>query len=372
MSIFDDETIRAKFESLKQNRRRLAILEKQQAQMGLPTPRHIATEIKGIHKSIQETTDELRSRRVPEKYLDGDIPERFLQTKIPIRNFVTGVLIFTCFALSVFFWFDVGSRFLARESSLKSLVADFLPIAVSGLIALVTIKRLQFVLRSTLYLRIASAIVLLLLLSSLWARTIWMPYLARASNERGVEAYLQERTQDAVEFLEQAVQFDPELVEAHYNLGVVYEDVQDYEQARQAYQLAANGGPINAHNNLARLYILDGRDAEAVLLLEQLRAAPERLDAADVLTRANIYKNLGWAYLNLDQPEKARQALREAQQIKADLWSAACLLAQVEESVGATEQIIKPLWEQCNQLAPHLPEEVEWKGQAQQYLKEHP
>jgi tetratricopeptide (TPR) repeat protein len=55
------------------------------------------------------------------------------------------------------------------------------------------------------------------------------------------------RPKDAVPLLEQAARDKPDLFEAHYNLGVAYEQLKDYDKAVESYTRATRLKPIDAN-----------------------------------------------------------------------------------------------------------------------------
>jgi tetratricopeptide (TPR) repeat protein len=65
-----------------------------------------------------------------------------------------------------------------------------------------------------------------------------------------------------------AIELDSDNLDAHFKLGTLYEDLQDINQAKKHYLIAAKGGLLEAYNNLAYWYLREGKDAEAVELLE--------------------------------------------------------------------------------------------------------
>jgi len=161
-----------------------------------------------------------------------------------------------------------------------------------------------------------------------------------------------------------ALKFNPLSTAAHYNQAVAYEDQQNYERAHAKYQLAIEGGLIEAYNNQARLYILEGNYDAAVSLLKI--ALPL---AKDHSVRANMYKNRGWARLEQGRYDEAKLDLAEAIKLDSDRAPAYCLLAQVVESQGDKKGALLE-WENCLSFAyqSHSPEEDKWFYLAQQRL----
>ncbi|MBW4637873.1 MAG: tetratricopeptide repeat protein [Gloeocapsa sp. UFS-A4-WI-NPMV-4B04] len=159
--------------------------------------------------------------------------------------------------------------------------------------------------------------------------------------------------------------FSPFSAPTHYNLGELYEEQQNYQQAKAQYQLAIEGGLIDAYNNQARLYILTKNYDAAIGLLRV--AIPLEKDQNDLYS---MFKNRGWARLEQGRLEEADQALKEAIALRSDRAPAYCLLAQVLERQGEKTEAISQ-WGNCLDYAyqSQSPEEDKWINLAQQRLK---
>jgi tetratricopeptide (TPR) repeat protein len=161
-----------------------------------------------------------------------------------------------------------------------------------------------------------------------------------------------------------ALKLNPFSAAAHYNQAVTYEDQHNYQHAHAEYQMAIEGGLIEAYNNQARLYILEGNYDAAVSLLRS--GLPM---AKDDRVKADMHKNQGWARLEQGRYAEAKLDLAEAIKLKSESAPAYCLLAQVlereEDKKAALEQ-----WENCLGFAyqPNTPEEDQWIHLARQRL----
>ena len=163
-----------------------------------------------------------------------------------------------------------------------------------------------------------------------------------------------------------ALSLNPLSAEAHYNQGVAEEDKQNYERAFAEYQMAIEGGLIEAYNNQARLYILSGKYDAAVSLL---KIGLPLVKNEDKLSLYSFLKNLGWARLELGQLEKAKVSLTEAIKLENEQAPAYCLLAQLLERQDMKEKALGE-WENCLRFSSgQLPEEDKWIRIAQQRLK---
>lgn len=168
---------------------------------------------------------------------------------------------------------------------------------------------------------------------------------------------------------ERALQLNPDDGESHFRLGLLYEDLPDIKQAQFHYQLAVQGNIPEAFNNLARLYILDKKHSEAIMLLNRL----ERLlaDQSTKPLKYGFHKNLGWARLEQERYTEAATELQEAIRIDSKRGAAHCLLAQVYEKQN--DNNVTLLWETClANTHSDLPEEDRWIKKARDYFKEHP
>ena len=173
-----------------------------------------------------------------------------------------------------------------------------------------------------------------------------------------------------------AISLRPDYPAAHYNLGSLHEDLLDMEQAETEYVLAVQGGYLSARNNLARLYLLSGNPAKAVALLGPEHSLPHPThpatgqsqpensvvrqrallaDADEARTgqpdesaklSSNLWKNLGWTRLQLEQYDLALYCLEKAIEANPNNVSANCLFAQSYMATGQ-EATASPYWRAC-------------------------
>ncbi|MEG4005449.1 protein kinase [Microcoleus sp. Pol11C1] len=181
------------------------------------------------------------------------------------------------------------------------------------------------------------------------------PQIVFYLNKEGLSNYVSKRLDTAELYYKTALFFQPDDGRVNYNLGVFYEDKQDYDKARAAYQIALNAGVNKALNNLARLEILDRQYAKALPLLE--KALPL---ATDIKTTYTIHKNLGWAQLELGRYEEANNNLTKAINISSERSVAYCLEAVLLERQGNQQASISN-WKKCSDKLPsEFPEEQRW------------
>ena len=213
-----------------------------------------------------------------------------------------------------------------------------------------------------------------------------LPGLSGLYNHWGNQAVTAGRLGSGEQNYQRAIALHPDNGDAHYNLGVVYEDLQQLEAAETHYRIAMQGEAPQAYNNLGRL-LLQPPDADPGAAVEVLTRGLEhaknqeaalKADDSFYSTQYSLYKNLGWARLQQGRyseavfPLQAAIGLLQRPEAKAEIPNPAaahCLFAQVLEPQGDDAAILS--WEACYQLSrPSNPEEDAWRFQACQRLKE--
>ncbi|MEQ9372089.1 MAG: serine/threonine-protein kinase [Coleofasciculus chthonoplastes F3-SA18-01] len=204
------------------------------------------------------------------------------------------------------------------------------------------------------------------------------PHSAIARSDLGLVCKYQEDFQCAKEQFNQALNLQPNAetrATIHYNLGILYEDDENFEQALAEYKRAMQDNGyvgIDATNNFARLQIWQQRNYDvAVNLLVKALQRTETIDLDEAeknSLQSVLYKNLGWARLEQNRDQDAENYLQKA--IKLDNKQAAphCLLAQVwQNQVDNTKALI--YWKNCRQAESRgLPEVQVWQADALDYL----
>jgi tetratricopeptide (TPR) repeat protein len=199
--------------------------------------------------------------------------------------------------------------------------------------------------------------------------TAVLPWLATFLSNRGLEKYYQGlatsqtgQMKDALQHYNVALILKPNSPVIYFNRGLVYEYLNDFNNASVNYETAKLNGLEHAYNNLARLYILQEKPTEAAELLGQglKLVKTNRLKTA-------MLKNLGWAQFKQKQYINAESALRKSIALDYKQGSAHCLLAQVLEKQG--KDALKE-WQKCIEFgSPFPPEEKDWVEMAKQRLK---
>jgi tetratricopeptide (TPR) repeat protein len=171
-----------------------------------------------------------------------------------------------------------------------------------------------------------------------------IPWLSEWANSSGLEKFNAGEIGNAEKDFKRSISLNGDNIDAHYNLGNLYEGSLDIENAKKQYQIAIAYKLPQAYNNLGRLYIKEQKylDAERLLLTGLNRVESTVAKNKTTRTQYSLYKNLGWARLKQKQYERAKEALQKANEIantKPDgepihnPGAAHCLLAQTLEQL---------------------------------------
>jgi tetratricopeptide (TPR) repeat protein len=199
-----------------------------------------------------------------------------------------------------------------------------------------------------------------------WIAANWYTNPSKESRKQGDWGLAEEQ-------LQRAIKLNADDAEAHFQLGNLYEDLQQKDKALPQYQLAIQGGNTTAINNLARLYILKKDYSASVSLLLKAIAQETQYPLEPPIKHA-VLKNLGWARLKQKNYPDAEAQLEEAIALETkksqpyEIAESHCLLAQVLEAQGDKKEALSK-WKICNQNANiTIPEQDEWAAIAQQRL----
>lgn len=160
----------------------------------------------------------------------------------------------------------------------------------------------------------------------------------------------------AIENFKKALKIEPNNAVIFYNIASIYDDAQDFTEARFYYQKsidASQGEFVAAINNVARLDILDDQPQQAV---KSISLALKKVE--NIQNKASLYKNLGWAYFQLEQYNKAVFNLENSVEIEANEASTQCLLAKAKNQLNLPSKSNLQL---CLFLSSELPEVWTWK-----------
>ena len=220
--------------------------------------------------------------------------------------------------------------------------------------------------------KLASTLVMSGALVMFW---LSLPSISDWYNRNGLKNYDDKNLGTAEQDYLKAISLNSDNIEAHYNLGNLYEDWQDLEKAKKEYQIAISGDLPSAYNNLARLYLQEKKYPQAASLLAQgLSLAHKKNSEPEI--KYSLFKNLGWVRFKQDRNAEAQFALQAAVSILnekdnikyiSNPAAAYCLLAQVlekQKNPAITE------WRKCAELGSTLnPDEDSWLHTAQEKIQ---
>jgi Flp pilus assembly protein TadD len=141
--------------------------------------------------------------------------------------------------------------------------------------------------------------------------------------EKGSEALKKNKNNDAVEYLEKAVQLAPAFYEAHNQLGVAYRQAGRFEDAEREFLKAheLNAAGVQPLVNLTTLYLEENDSVSAVRVGEQAVRANSR--------SAPAFFTLGVALYKAAQLDRAEAALKRALDLAPKMANVRLMLANV-------------------------------------------
>ena len=219
------------------------------------------------------------------------------------------------------------------------------------------LEKLRFKSQRTSLAKLISTIILTGIIFIIW---LMLPMFSQVYNILGKQAYEVGDLGQAEAHYQQAISINPDKAIAHYNLGNLYEDLNDLKKAKNKYSFAVKSGIAEANNNLGRLLIQQKQYSEAVSLLKKGLSVPDK----STQTNYNLFKNLGWARLEQKDHQSAITYLKSAITIddsyQLNEASAHCLLAQaLEFNKDKTEALEQ--WDLCCQKGRIInPDEDQW------------
>lgn len=300
----------------------------------------------------------------------GNSPKKTLT----LRDISLDMLAIILGVASVSLFLNIISRFLIVGPDLLSTILIVLQ-AVLGYSAIdsqfeLLLNKLYQIIKTPFLKRAGFRLVRVFFLSGVLLLNVLLffqlPNFSRFYNERGIKEYTSNNLIGAEENFIRAQNLNPSYYKASYNLGVLYEDLDKTNLAVENYQKAIAGGLVEPYNNLARLYILDGKPDKAIWLLHRgLKLAEGNEEITYYLL-----KNLGWAtYVQGINYEEAENVLLRAGEINPAGIEIHCILAQVYDAVERTEDAYTQ-WETClKNLTPQFPEEFQWLNTAKNILQ---
>lgn len=222
---------------------------------------------------------------------------------------------------------------------------------------------------------------LILALSSIVIHQFFFDDLAVYFHQQGKQFYLQGQWEQALSNYQKAIALHPSYAQAHYDLGILYEDLQQFDRANAEYQLAVKQDNsanllvrLNAYNNWGHLLLLQKEYAKAITpLLEGKNALNDeqvKTDGELQKVKYTLLKNLGWAQLELKNYVEANSLLQQAIHLDSEKAPAYCLLAQVLEAQAQKKEALKS-WKKCIAYADSgRSDEYLWLSIAREKLKQ--
>lgn len=280
---------------------------------------------------------------------------------------------------------DIGSRFFASGAG----VAGASTVVFSTLITLLKarteltdagkegfeklLRKLKIPQHFHEEVRVGSTLVLSAGLFSLWFA---LPNISQLYNQTGLKSHRKGDIGIAEQHYERAIAIDPNNAQAHYNLGLLYEDLQQLDQAQSQYLTAIQGKIPNAYNRLAYLLLKQGNVDAAISFLEKSLLNNETILPE---VKYELYTYLGWARLIQEHWAEAEDDLKIAIEIAQQPGvspyvqnpaSAHCLLAQVFDTKGEDVSALEH-WLICCQLGNRFNlDEDQWIQMARKRLGE--
>lgn len=148
-------------------------------------------------------------------------------------------------------------------------------------------------------------------------------------------------TEKAVDALSQAVKLNPDLAEAHFNLGIAYSLIEKEEEKTAITQVETTPTPKTAKKGKKETIIRTKNSEKA---FENAVKAYKKILAKNPKDDVALF-NLGRAYNKLNEDEDAMKSLREAVKLKPDdseyqveLGAIYMKLAQYDEAVTALKK----------------------------------
>jgi tetratricopeptide (TPR) repeat protein len=228
-----------------------------------------------------------------------------------------------------------------------------------------------------------------------------LPTIADYYTQQGKRDYKAGQWVSAQRNLQRAILVHPDHAEAHLEMGVLHEDLQELDKAKSEYRIAMQAGNAAAFTNLARLSILDkDNKVNAIIsLLHQAEIMARTPDSGGITKEFKyaLQKNRGWVRLDQKRYADAKAELLQAQKLIPEKAAAHCLLAQVlnkqnKPSIPTQEELMRALmsgqvlnkqnkssnptqeaerqaWKACQKHAQSsVPEEDVWIDQAKKCL----
>jgi tetratricopeptide (TPR) repeat protein len=170
----------------------------------------------------------------------------------------------------------------------------------------------------------------------------------------------------------QAATLNPRDAEAHYQLGLIHQQRQQWDEASERFRKAVEIDPreLDAHYQLGRIARRQGRQAEAIQHFEEVVARDE------AFARHEIWREVGATYLESDSLEHARWALSRYAEHRTHDPEGLYMLGEASRRLGETEAAAQR-FRQCLEAVETTPafrrrEVARWRKLAQEGLSRLP
>jgi tetratricopeptide (TPR) repeat protein len=192
--------------------------------------------------------------------------------------------------------------------------------------------------------------------------SFYLPYFASELYKDGLQQYELGKLGSAMSSYQQAIALQPDYVEVHLAMGVLFETLQQSEKAIKEYQQAIQGKSASSNslsylitvNRLGRLYILNKKYYDGWIVLEQGLRSIDKLNKFDrkdeealaiSSEKYNILKNIGWLRFKEKNYIVSSDYLKQAMELNEDFAedqkrsSAYCLYVQLLEETNQNQEI---------------------------------
>jgi predicted O-linked N-acetylglucosamine transferase (SPINDLY family) len=172
------------------------------------------------------------------------------------------------------------------------------------------------------------------------------PNYAGAHNNLGIVLNELGEYQKAISCYEKAIQIQPNYAAAHYNLGNTLNELGEHQKAMSSYEKAIqiNSNHVDAHNNLGLAFYALGEYQKAISSYEKaIQINPNY---------AGAHNNLGLAFYALGEYQKAMSSYEKAIQINPNYAGAHNNLGIVLNELGEYQKAIS-CYEKVIQIQPN-------------------
>ena len=117
----------------------------------------------------------------------------------------------------------------------------------------------------------------------------FFPQFAVYFHSQGEQQYKEGQLEQALSNYQKAIALNPSYAQAHYHLGILYEDLQQFDQANAEYQLAVKQD--NSANSLTRLQADNNWGHLLILQKEYAKAITPLLEGKNTLDEERVKNN---------------------------------------------------------------------------------